>query len=136
MIKNFKAQPMSRQNKLPIYVNNINKYTLIGTIQGGYKITLARLSVGESVSAGNNLTHALFESYTDHGEQAKITRTRVSGVDRTYIAVRSAMSEAGVEFQPAHMQLQSVSEGLLKALGTWFMSKNQDIIEVSVVSQT
>lgn len=136
MIKNFKAQPMSRQNKLPIYVNNINKYTLIGTIQGGYKITLARLSVGESVSAGNNLTHALFESYTDHGEQAKITRTRVSGVDRTYIAVRSAMSEAGVEFQPAHMQLQSESEELLKALGTWFMSKNQDIIEVSVVSQT
>lgn len=136
MIKNFKAQPMGRQNKLPIYVSNINKYTLIGTIHKGYKITLARLSVGESVSAGNNLTHALFESYTDHGEQAKITRTRVCGVDRTYIAVRSAMCEAGVEFQPAYIQLQSVSEELLKALGTWFMSKNLDIVEVAVVSQT
>lgn len=133
MIKNFNPQPFDGSNPLPVYVGNINRYSLIGTIQGGYKITLAKLTVGDSKSAGNPLAHALFESFTDHGESAKVARTRVSGFDREFIAVRGAMSETGIEFHPT---LPCPCEVMLEALGEWFKVQNPDIIEVSVVSQT
>ena len=101
MIKNFIPQPFEGGNPLPNYVSNVSEYPLVGTVPGGYKVVLARLTVGESLSAGNPLAHALFESFTDHGDRAKVSRTRVSGYDREFIAVRSAMSETGVEFLPA-----------------------------------
>ena len=133
MIKNFIPQPFEGGNPLPNYVSNVSEYTLVGTVPGGYKVVLARLTVGESLSAGNPLAHALFESFTDHGDRAKVSRTRVSGYDREFIAVRSAMSETGVEFLPA---VSCPSETLLEALGEWFMANNPEIAGVSVVSQT
>lgn len=131
MIKNFIPQPFGGENPLPDYVGNVSRYTLTGSVPGGYKITLAKLTVGDSVSAGNPLTHALFESFTNHGERAKAARTRVSGYDREFIAVRSAMSEVGVEFHPA---LSRPNEAILEALGEWFKVQNPEIAEVSVVS--
>lgn len=133
MIKNFIPQSFEGVNALPDYVNNKSEYTLVGEVPGGYKITLANLTIGESVSAGNPLAHALFESYTDHGERAKVARTRVSGFDREFIAVRSAMSETGIEFYPT---VSCPSETILEALGEWFMVNNPEITGVSVVSQT
>lgn len=133
MVKNFTPRPYEGGNPLPDYVSNKSEYTLIGDAPGGYKITLAKLTVGESMSAGNPLAHALFESYTDHGERAKVARTRVSGFDREFMAVRSAMSEAGVEFNPS---LSCPSEDILKALGEWIAEQNPEITGVSVVSQS
>lgn len=133
MIKNFTPQPFEGVNALPDYVSNKSEYSLVGDVPGGYKITLARLTVGESMSAGNPLAHALFESFTDHGERAKVARTRVSGYDREFIAVRSAMNETGVEFHPT---VSCPSETILNALGEWFMAQNPEISGVSVVSQS
>lgn len=134
MIKNFNPKPFEGGNPLPDYVSNVNRYELVGTVPGGYRITLAKLAVGSSVSAGNPLSHALFESYTDHGERAKVARTRVSGSDMSFISVRSAMGETGVEFLPA---LPCSEEDVLRALGEWFMAQNPEISEVSVaMSQT
>lgn len=132
MIKNFTPQTFDGNNPLPAYVDNVSSYELVATAPGGYKITLAKLTVGDSKSAGNPLAHALFESFTDHGERAKVARTRVSGYDRDFIAVRSAMSEAGVEFHPA---LSCPCETVLEALGAWFAVQNPELTEVSVVSQ-
>ena len=133
MIKNFTPQPFEGGNPLPDYVGNKSEYTLVGEVPGGYKITLAKLTVGDSISAGNPLAHALFESYTDHGERAKVARTRVSGFDREFIATRSAMSETGVEFHPT---VSCSNETILESLGEWFMVQNPEISGVSVVSQT
>lgn len=134
MIKNFIPKPFEGGNPLPDYVSKVSRYELVGTVPGGYRVTLAKLAVGSSVSAGNPLSHALFESYTDHGERAKVARTRVSGSDMGFISVRSAMSETGVEFHPA---LPCSEEDVLRALGEWFKVQNPEISEVSVVvSQT
>lgn len=133
MIKNYTPLPFEGSNPLPAYVDNVSEYELVATVPGGYKITLVKLTVGDSKSAGNPLAHALFESFTDHGERAKVARTRVSGYDREFIAVRSAMSEAGVEFHPA---LSCPAETILEALGEWFKVQNSEIVEVSVVSQS
>ena len=133
MIKNFIPQPFEGGNPLPNYVSNVSEYTLVGTVPGGYKVVLARLTVGESLSAGNPLAHALFESFTDHGDRAKVSRTRVSGHDREFIAVRSAMSETGVEFLPA---LSCPCEVILTEFGNWIMAQNPEIQGVSVVSQS
>ena len=62
MIKNFEPQPYDGLNPLPSYVTNVSSFTLTGSVPGGYEITLAKLTVGESVSAGNPLSHALFET--------------------------------------------------------------------------
>ena len=133
MIKDFTPMPYEGINPLPDYVTNVRAYTLVGTVPGGYHVTLAKLTVGESKSAGNPLAHALFESFSDHGEQMKAARTRVSGFDREFIAVKNAMAETGVEFFPT---LPSPSEEVLRSLGDWFMVSNPEITEVSVVSQT
>lgn len=130
MIKNYIPQPYEGGNPLPAYVDSVNEFELIGTAPSGYKVTLARLAVGESKSAGNPLSHALFESYTDHGERARVARTRVSGYDREFVAVRSAMAEAGVEFHP---MLPCTCEELLGKLGDWFAVQNPELTEVSVV---
>lgn len=56
MIKNFEPQPYDGLNPLPSYVTNVSSFTLTGSVPGGYEITLAKLTVGESVSAGNPLS--------------------------------------------------------------------------------
>ena len=101
MIKNFTPEQYAGVNTLPQYVTNARAYTLIGTVKGGYIITLAKLTVGSSMSAGNPLSHALFESFTDHGERMKTARTRVSGKNQELVAVKNAMVETGIEFNPA-----------------------------------
>lgn len=133
MIKDFTPMPYEGINPLPDYVTNIRAYTLVGLAPGGYHVTLAKLTVGESKSAGNPLAHALFESFSDHGEQMKAARTRVSGFDREFIAVKNAMIETGVDFYPA---LSSTCEDVLRSLGDWFTVSNPEITDCSVVSQT
>lgn len=55
MIKNYAPQPYDGTTSLPRYVTDVSTYTLVGEVPGGYKITLAELSVGSSVSAGTRL---------------------------------------------------------------------------------
>ena len=136
MIKNFEPKPFEGINELPNYVTSVNSYALIAKIPGGYEITLAKLTVGQSLSAGNPLTHALFESFSDHGERRKSARTRANGIngcDREFAAVRNAMVETGISFNPS---LPYDCETILNSLGMWFMNANPEIEEVSVVSQT
>ena len=136
MIRTFNPQPFDGYNPLPNYVSDVNTHTLIGKTEGGYEITLAKLTYGSSLSAGNPLSHALFESFTDHGERRKVSRTRASGVngiEREFIAVKNAMGETGVEFHPS---LPCPCEAILETLGEWFKVQNPEIAEVSVVSQT
>lgn len=136
MIKNFIPKAFEGINELPNYVTSIKSYALIAKVAGGYEITLAKLTIGQSVSAGNPLTHALFESFTDHGERRRASRTRANGyesADREFAAVRNAMCETGISFNP---MFPCDSEGLLNALGLWFQNANPEIEEVSVVSQS
>ena len=133
MIKNFTPEQYAGVNTLPQYVTNARAYTLIGTVKGGYIITLAKLTVGSSMSAGNPLSHALFESFTDHGERMKTARTRVSGKNQELVAVKNAMVETGIEFNPA---LPNSCETILYSLGQYFQSVNPDIEAFSIVSQT
>lgn len=133
MIKSFTPQPFEGVNTLPAYVSNTKVYFLTAKVPGGYEITLAKLTTGDSMSAGNPLSHALFESFSDHGERAKAARTRVCGHDREFAAVKNAMLETGVQFHPA---LPNSCETILYALGEWFQAQNPDIQEISVVSQS
>lgn len=132
MIKNFTPQTYDGVNSLPTYVSNLNTYTLTATVQGGYEITLGRLTTGNSVSAGNPLSHALFESFTDHGVRGKAARTRVSGYDSDFIAVKNAMIETGVEFLPT---VSVPADVVMESLGEWFKAQNSDILSWSLVSQ-
>lgn len=134
MIKNFNPLPYDGDNPLPTYVANVNNYKLLAKAPGGYTITLAKLSVGDSLSAGNPLAHALFESCTDHGERAKVVRARASGYNRNCIAMMNAMIGAGVEFKSAMI----VScETAMNALGEWFLKSNPELTDYSlVVSQS
>ena len=133
MVKNFTPRPFDKPNPLPTYVSNTVETTLLGAVQGGYVITLAKLTVGDSVSAGNPLTHALFESYNDHGERMSVARTRVSGHERKFTAVKSAMIDTGIEFFPI---APCSSQELLTSLGDWFRVRNPEITSYSLVSQT
>lgn len=133
MIKNFTPKEYDGVNTLPTYVGNIKSYTLVAKIPGDYEITLAKLTVGDSVSAGNPLAHALFESFTDHGVHAKVVRTRASGHDREFSAVQNAMFAAGIEFHPT---LPAPCDVVLMSLGEWIKAQNTDILSCSLVSQS
>lgn len=133
MIKDFKPLPYKGLTALPDYTTGARFYTLIGHIAGGYVVTLARLTVGDSKSAGNPLAHALFESFDDHGRIAQAARTRAAGADREFMAVKNAMNIAGVSFNPS---LPSTCEVILQSLGEWHMAHNSDLASVEVVSQT
>lgn len=132
MIKNYNPRPFEQFNPLPTYVAITEQYELLAKTKAGYTITLAKLTVGKSVSAGNQLSHALFEGFTDHGERMAVARTRVSGYERVFNAVMNAMMEVGVKFEavtPCH------SETMLTALGAWIQLRNSDIEQYEVVSQ-
>ena len=133
MIKSFTPEQYAGVNSLPLYVTGVREYTLVGTTKEGYVITLGRLSVGNSLSAGNPLSHALFESFTDHGERMKTACTRVSGKNQELVAVKNAMTETGIEFNPA---LPNSCETILYSLGQYFQSVNPDIREFALMSQT
>ena len=133
MIKSFTPQPYDGLSALPDYVTSPRFYTLVGYAPGDYTVTLARMTVGDSKSAGNPLAHVLFESFDDHGRRMKATRTRVSGFDREFVAVKSAMSGCGFAFHPA---LPGACETILYALGEFFQAQNPEIAEVAVVSQS
>ena len=132
MIKNYNPRPFEQFNPLPTYVAITERYELLAKTKNGYTIRLAKLTIGQSVSAGNSLAHALFESFNDHGERRAVARTRVSGYERVFNAVMSAMMEVGVEFEsitPCH------SEVILTALGAWIQARNLDIEQYQLVSQ-
>ena len=139
MIKTFEPRPYDGLTALPDYVTGTRFYTLTGTVPGDYTVTLARLTVGDPKSAGNPLTHVLFESFDYHGGRMKTARARVGGVDgvsgsdREFIAAKSAMGIAGVEFHPAP---PCSCEEVLQALGEWYMAQNPEIASVEVMSQT
>ena len=46
MIKNFTPMPYEGINPLPDYVTGIRTYELVGTVPGGYVVTLGKLTVG------------------------------------------------------------------------------------------
>lgn len=133
MIKNFVPQPYDGLSPLPDYVTDTRFYTLTGSAPGGYTVTLARMTVGDSKSAGKPLAHVLFESFDDHGAVMKTARTRAGGLDCEFIAAKNAMSDTGVEFHPG---LPCSCEVMLQALGEWYMAQNPELSSVEVVSQT
>ncbi len=131
MIKNYNPRPFEQFSLLPNYAAVTEQYELLAKTKTGYTITLAKLTIGKSMSAGNQLTHVLFESFSDHGERRAFARTRVSGYEREFIAVMNAMLEIGVEFEsvaPCH------SEMMLTALGAWLQLRNTDIEHYEIVS--
>lgn len=133
MIKDFTPMPYEGISPLPDYVTGTQFYTLTGRTQEGYTVTLARLTIGDSKSAGNPLTHVLFESFDSHGATMKTARTRAGGLDREFIAVKNAMGAAGVKFHPA---LPCSSEAVLYSFGEWHKAQNPELLSVAVMSQT
>ena len=134
MIKNVNLKPFEGSCELPTYVyrSDIEKYTLIATVPGDYKITLAKLTIGTSVSGKTVLSHAVFESYTAHGEKMYETKIRVGGCEREFMAAKNAMVKAGIEFEPippCHFC------DLLNGLGAYYQADNSEIIEYKIMSQ-
>ena len=133
MIKNYNPRPFEQFTPLPTYVAITEQYELLARTKTGYTITLAKLTIGKSMSAGNQLTHVLFESFSDHGERRAVARTRISGHERVFCAVMNAMLEVGVEFEsitPCHAEM------MLTALGAWIQARNPDIEKYEIVSQS
>ena len=132
MIKNYNPRPFEQFTSLPTYVAITEQYELLAKTKTGYVIKLAKLTVGKSVSAGNQLCHVLFESFSDHGERRAIAKTRMSGCNREFNAVMNAMLEVGVEFEsvtPCH------SEMMLTALGAWIQARNPEIEKYEIVKK-
>ena len=133
MIKNYNPRPFEQFNPLPTYVVITERYELLAKTKTGYVIKLAKLTVGKSTSAGNQLSHVLFESFSDHGERRAVARTRVNGYERVFVAVMDAMLEVGVEFEsvtPCHFEM------MLTALGAWIQARNPDIEKYEIVAQS
>ena len=133
MIKSYNPRPFEQFTPLPTYVAITEQYELLARTKTGYTITLAKLTIGKSMSAGNQLTHVLFESFSDHGERRAVARTRMSGNDRVFSAVMNAMLEVGVEFEsvtPCHFEM------MLTALGAWIQARNPDIEKYEIVAQS
>ena len=132
MIKNYNPRPFEQFNPLPTYVAITEQYELLAKTKTGYTIKLAKLTIGKSMSAGNQLCHVLFESFSDHGERRAVARTRVNGCGRVFNAVINAMMEVGTEFESVTL---CHSEMMPTALGAWIQARNSDIEHYEVVSQ-
>lgn len=133
MIKNYNPRPFEQFDPLPSYVAITEQYELLAKTKTGYTITLAKLTIGKSMSASNQLCHVLFESFSDHGERRAVARTRMNGYERVFNAVMNAMLEVGVEFEsvtPCH------SEMMLTALGAWIQARNPDIEKYEIALQS
>ena len=133
MIKNYNPRPFEQFNSLPTYVTLTERCELLAKTKTGYTITLAKLTIGKSVSAGNQLSHVLFESFSDHGERRAVARTRVNGYERVFVAVMNAMMEVGTEFESV---TPCPSEMMLTALGAWIQARNPDIEKYEIVAQS
>ena len=117
------------------FIEFMEKYEEYNAI--GYTVSIDRedyciLTVGDLPSGSKKLFHALFESYTDHGKKMRETKSRVNGFERDFIAVKSAMFVAGIEFNP--IAPCHFSE-LLKGLGAYYQAVNPEIQDYTVVSQ-
>ena len=134
MIKSVNLKPFDKFCEFPAYVyrNDVTKYLLVATVKGNYNITLAKLTTGVSVVNGDELSHVLFESYNDHGEKMSEVKVRVGGCEREFMAVKNALSKAGIELEP--MVPCHFSE-ILNALGAFYKAANPEIVDYSVVSQ-
>ena len=134
MIKEVQLKPFDKSCELPTYVygNGVDKYTLIATVPGNYKITLAKLLIGSSISGKTMLAHALFESYTDHGEKMKESKIRIGGCEREFMAVKNVMTEVGIEFEPT---VPCHFSDLLNGLGAYYQAVNPEILNYEVLSQ-
>ena len=136
MIKNVQLKPFDVHKccEFPAYVygNGIEKYILIATVLSGYKIMLAKLMVGTSISGKDTLSHAVFESYSEHGEKMSEARARIGGFEREFMAVKNAMSKVGIEFNqiaPCHFL------DILNALGAYYQAVNPEIKGYTIMSQ-
>ena len=129
-IKDYAPVPYEGEVKIPAYIKDRQIYALIATVQGGYKVLLARLTIGD---AHDKYIYALFESFDDHGGQMLVVKTRADGYDREFTAVKNAMRYAGIEFADVTL---CTSEELLKSLGEWFGEHNADIEKWEIVSQS
>lgn len=124
MIMDFNPQPYEGTTGLPGYVTNVRKYVLEADTQEGYRVTLARLTVGDSLSAGKPLTHVLFESYDDHGRRCATARSRVSGFEQEFVAVVNAMSAVGIKIFPTK---PCTCKEMLMSLGEWLKARNSEL---------
>ena len=131
MIKNYNPRSFEQLNSLPPYMVITEQYELLAKTKTGYIITLAKLTVGQSKSAGNPLNHVLFESFSDHGERMAVARTRIIGHGHVFSAVMNAMMEIGVEFESVAL---CHSETMLTAIEAWIQVKNPDIEQYKIMS--
>lgn len=132
MIKSFSPKPFEGLTPLPSYVANVQVHTLEAKAPGGYWITLGRLTVGESVSQGSTLTHALFESFDDHGERKAAARARAnSWYIPVFVAVSEAMAKAGMEFEHTTPR---TCEDIIWELKAWFERSNPELTGFRYVS--
>lgn len=132
MIKGVNLKPFDKSVFLPTYVKNIGVYTLVATVYDSYKVVQAQLTIGDSMSAGSMLSQVIFKSYSSYGDKRAEVRTRVSGYEREFIAVKSAMRGAGIEFNPI---VPCHFLELLKGLGAYYQAVNSDIQAYEILSQ-
>ena len=135
MIKSIDLKPFTKTNPLPTYARwqGLDVYTLKATVKNGYEITLANLTIGKSMSAQNPLSHVLFESYSDHGKKMSEVRKRAGGYEREFMAIASAMTEAGIEFDT--LKPSCPVEDLINEIGSWYKASNHDIQEIEITLQ-
>ena len=108
MIKSYNPRHFEQFDPLPTYVAITEQYELLAKTKTGYTLQLAKLTIGKSISAGNQLCHVLFASLSDHGKRRAVVRTRVSGHERVFSAIMNAMLEVDVEFKsvtPCHSDM-------------------------------
>ncbi len=133
MTINFIARKFDGNSSIPSYVTNKECYAIIGKTETGYDISLGRLTLGESASAGKTLYHALYESYDDHGHRMSMVRGRSSGPMGKTNAALSAMAGTGVTL--ADVTVTNFLE-VLNQLGEWFLKHNSELKSYDIVSQS
>lgn len=135
MIKSVDLKPFTKTNPLPTYARwqGLEIYTLKATVNGGYEITLANLTIGRSMSAKNPLSHVLYESYDDHGKKMSEVKIRAGGDEREFMAVAGAMAGAGIIFDT--IESSRPVEDLMTEIGNWYKNSNPDIQEIEVTLQ-
>lgn len=132
MIKSVDLKPFTKTNPLPTYARwqGLEIYTLRATVNGGYEITLANLTIGRSMSAKNPLSHVLYESYDNHGKKMSEVRMRAGGYEREFMAVTGAMAGAGIIFDAVDPSCPV--EELMNEIGGWYKASNPDIQEIKI----
>lgn len=132
MIKSFSIKPYTKDSPLPAYVKLKKFYEILATAPGGYRITLAKIYIGESCSAGTPLSHAKFESYTKYGEKARVTRTRASGYNREIVALQNAIIQAGAEIE--NVTINNSNE-IITYIAQWYSDTCPELTNINIVSQ-